>query len=487
MKKSIKSLVAMGMSLMTAMSFAGCGSKTSNSGTSGESIENKDVKKPDSIKWYINVGLTLDDGAEKWKEEYTKKTGISLDFTPQSNNEYYQNLDLAFASKSAPDVFNLAGQDKLPIYAKQGALADITDLVKSSKLYDEIDQKVWDSVTVDGKIYGVPFEVGTGTVTYIRKDWLDRVGLKEPTTYDEFINMLKAFKEQIPECTIPYTAPGLYENGACNYLREFYQNANPDFVKVDDKWVDGMAEDNMKDALKRMQEAYKDGLIDLEVVTNTTSACRDKWYSGNVGVFNYWAGQWAVSIADRVKVNDSNAVVEPIDAIKETSYNICVPAVTCISSSCKNKEGAYKYFVEYMHDGGEGQVLFDNGVEDLHWKQDGDKLVKLPKLSNENELNEKAFIAPDLAPTKLQLTDKKIDTDERLTNSLKLLNKDGKQQITQPSSKKLTKISSDLTALKSQIISKVVMGDMTVDEGIDKYKNEAKNLGVDEVLKEMNE
>ena len=42
----------------------------------------------------------------------------------------------------------------------------------------------------------------------------------------------------------------------------------------------------MKAALQRMQDAYKEGLIDKEVVTNKTSTCRDK-FAGNVGVFNY--------------------------------------------------------------------------------------------------------------------------------------------------------------------------------------------------------
>lgn len=44
-------------------------------------------------------------------------------------------------------------------------------------------------------------------MTYVRKDWLDRLGMDVPTTYDEFIEMLTRFKNEIPECTAPYTAP----------------------------------------------------------------------------------------------------------------------------------------------------------------------------------------------------------------------------------------------------------------------------------------
>ena len=85
----------------------------------------------------------------------------------------------------------------------------------------------------------------------------------------------------------------------------------------------------MKAALQRMRDAYKDGLIDQEIITNTTSAARDKWYAGNVGVFNYWAGTWNQSLEDRLKANVPGAQVVALPAIKGIKYNIRVPAVTC--------------------------------------------------------------------------------------------------------------------------------------------------------------
>ena len=34
---------------------------------------------------------------------------------------------------------------------------------------------------------------------FIRKDWLDKLGLEQPKTIDDFYNVLKAFKEQDPD------------------------------------------------------------------------------------------------------------------------------------------------------------------------------------------------------------------------------------------------------------------------------------------------
>lgn len=445
-----------------------------------------EVKKPESIRWMVHSGMNQENGTDQWVAEFEKKTGIDLTLDIVSNNEYQTVLELAFASDTVPDVFDLNGEQKLASYAKQGAIADLDALIKGSELYNKVDKDLWEAITVDGKLYGIPQEVASGGVTYIRKDWLDRVGMEMPTTYDEFIEVLRAFKNNIEECSVPITAPGL--KNALN-LPEFYQDANPDFVKVDGKWVDGMAQDNMAAALQRMQDAYKEGLIDMEIVTNTTSACRDQWYAGGVGAFNYWGGLWGQTLTERLKVNVPDADVVAMDAIEGSHYSYSVPTVYCISSKLDDDKIAsiYKYFLEYMYDGGEGQVLFQSGVENVHWKQDGNNLIQLPTLSDPNETFKKAWITPWLAIAPLELTDKNIELDKAVTDSLAVLDKSGVQKVAFPVSETLNSITSDLTAIREEILAKVVTGEMSVEDGMAKYRSESEMLNVAQVLKEMNE
>ncbi|BCJ96411.1 hypothetical protein acsn021_39800 [Anaerocolumna cellulosilytica] len=492
MKRKLVKTMALGLTVaMLGSAFTGCSKKNDtpssneNPSTTG-TAQSEEVAKPSNLKFMINVGISLDDGALKWKEEFERLTSIKLDYNgPTATNDYYTNLDLSFSSKKSPDVFSVGG-DKLPFYAAQGALADLTDLYKNSEVLSKIDPALMDSVTINGKIYGIPLEAGGGTITYVRQDWLDELGLEAPKNYDEFIDMLRAFKEKYPD-KIPYTAPSLYENEAVIYLREFYQDATPEFTQVDGKWVDGMSQENMKAALQRLQDAYKEGLIDQEIITNTTATCRDKWYAGDIGVFNYWVGTWAQNLENRVQANVPEAKILQLPSIEETKYLQRVPAVVAISSQSKNIEGAFKYFIEYMHDGGEGQVLFQSGVENLHWKQEGDKLIQLPKLSKPEEVAEKAFVSPFYAVTPLNTNDKNIDYDARVNSSIDILKADNAQLTITPLSKSYAKISSDLIALKSSTISEIVMGKTTVEDGLAKYAQEAANLGLDTVIGELNQ
>ena len=43
-----------------------------------------------------------------------------------------------------------------------------------------------------------------------------------------------------------------------------------------------------------------------------------------------------------------------------------------------------------------------------------------------------------------------------------------------------------MTSLKKEIVAKVIMGDMSVEDGMKKYKEEADMLGVDKALEELN-
>lgn len=361
----------------------------------------------------------------------------------------------------------------------------MTELVKGSSFYDKVDPAIWQANEVNGRIYGVPMEVASGAVTYIREDWLNRLGLEVPKNYEEFIQVLRQFRDNIEECKVPLTAPGLSNN---QNLPEFYQGASSDFVRVNGVWVDGFAQDSMAAALHRMQDAYAEGLLDIEVVTNTTTNCRDQWYSGSVGVFSYWGGNWGQTLKERLQINVPEAEVFAMNPIEGAVYYYSVPSLLCISSqvSKEKQKLIFDNIFEKMHDGGEGQVLFESGVEGVHWEQDGEYIRQLPTLNNPEEDFRKAWITPWMSIAPLDVTDKKIELDKTISYTLNILEKYGEHKIGFPVSETLNRIVTDLTSIREEILAKVVMGDMTVEEGMAIYKKEAAELGVEKVLEEMN-
>ncbi|MDR2506097.1 MAG: extracellular solute-binding protein [Oscillospiraceae bacterium] len=368
-----------------------------------------ETAKPETISFFIDTvygSMMLESTFQPVVDKFKELTGITIKFIKPEHSVYYDQLNLSFASGEIPDLMEL-GSTNYPTYATSGALADITEIWENSALKASgvVDEQYVDALKIDGKLYGFPLAMGNGTITYVRQDWLDNLGMATPTNYDEFVEMLRAFTEDDPDGngvddTFGITAPGLI-NGETPYdiyLREFYQDAKPDFYQVDGVWVDGMQQPQMVDALYRLRDVYEKGYMDAEVITNNTSAAREKFYAGQVGTFNYWAGNWNVTIENNTTKNFPNAKVSPLPAIAGL-YIERPPLALAISAACANPEGVFEYLLSYAYDGGEGQTLFTRGIEGINYELvDGEYKQKVDP-ENEGKLFEKVIGAPDLAFT----------------------------------------------------------------------------------------
>lgn len=117
----------------------------------------------------------------------------------------------------------------------------------------------------------------------VRQDWLDQLGLKKPTTMDEFKAMLKAFKDNkmggantVPchVCSRIRRIPG--------FINWFYRSQQ--LGKVDGKWSYEPVMPQYKSFLQFARELYGEGLIDREVFTSNEAQAKAKFISGNSGV-----------------------------------------------------------------------------------------------------------------------------------------------------------------------------------------------------------
>jgi putative aldouronate transport system substrate-binding protein len=301
--------------------------------------------------------------------------------------------------------------------------------------------------------------------------------------------MLRLFKTKnpdglAPEKVIPITSAGLVnsEYPLDIYLREFYQDATPDFVKRGNTWVDGMSEPAMVKALERMRVAYSEGLIDKEIITNKTSNARDKWATGTVGVFNYWAGTWNLNLTNLIVKNVPNAKVTPIPPIKETKYIERPATVYAITKNAKNPAGIFKYFHEFILDGAAGSTWATFGTAGVfHEVKDG-KLAFLPSIQDPKKAFTKAVISPELPI----ITWKSGWTpDPMISGSLAMFQKNCVAYGLLPASDKFLELMPELNLMKTQYVTKVVFGDMSVADGLAAYKKDSAKY-VDAILADIN-
>lgn len=119
------------------------------------------------------------------KDIQLKYTKITDQLTMQ------KQLSNAVKAENAPCLLQNTGE-YVTSWVAQGALADITKYVESSK--GEFNSGSWAAGQVQGKIYGVP-TASAPAFTIYRTDLFEKYGLKAPTTWDEFIAAGKVLKK----------------------------------------------------------------------------------------------------------------------------------------------------------------------------------------------------------------------------------------------------------------------------------------------------
>ncbi len=447
--------LAFAVSLLTACGDApvrnghrgGTASVTTGSGPS--------YTKPERITIMVDGTLiTEENGRDEFEARWEALTGIDLEIIQPEHDVYYEEVTAAFDSGNLPDVI-LLSSTYYTKYAAEDWLADLSEYYEGSDLQARItaagNASLIDAIRIKGKLYGITPTRGNGCVTYIKQAWLDNVGMDVPGTYDEYLEMLKAFSEGDPDGngidgdTYGVSAAGLINNEApyINYLPEFYQDAYPSFYLHDDgTWSDGFTEESMKAALVRMRDAYSKGYIDPDITENGTGACRDKFYADEFGVFTYWAGTWAKTLSNKLIDAEKDGVVVTTYPLEETGlYLERVAPVWCITSTCRNPSGVYRYFLETMLDDGPVEELWTySPVSDSYSKNHIDHMLAVVPLTNDPG-------ADSVSPSQAE--------------SAEIFNTNSRMADLPYSTEAFSLYSDDLMALKKELIRKVVV------EGID--------------------
>lgn len=110
----------------------------------------------------------------------------------------HEKLLTAYAGDATPDVAQL-GNTWLPEFVALGALEPLQERVAATPTLDASDyfDGIWATNVIDGGLYGLPWYVDTRLLFY-RRDLLAQAGFSAPpTTWREWMAMLRAIKQQV--------------------------------------------------------------------------------------------------------------------------------------------------------------------------------------------------------------------------------------------------------------------------------------------------
>ena len=375
MKKS-KAAIASLLAASMLFSFGGCGKKETTA-DNGEAPTIR-IFIEDRAEAPINTDMPV-------IQELMKKANVKIEFELAPSSDSSERFNLVMAdSDNLPDVI-VYKPDTLFKYTE--AFEPLDELIKKDvpnlqKLIDD-DKEIRKFITgIDGSIYVLPMLSAekVSQVYFARQDWIDKLGIKQPESTDDFYNMLKAIKTGDPNGNgkadeVPFvTRSG--KSGLMPIVEAF--GIKEEFFVDNNKIAYGATDPRMKDALTYLNKLYSEGLIDQEYLTVDLKQWQAKITNETAGVTFDWLSRIDQFNTTMQSINKNalfKAIIPPAaDGVKPgISYQLTKVrdnGAAAISKSSKNKDAIMRLFNYIYSD--EGTMLVNFGIKDKHYYLDSD-------------------------------------------------------------------------------------------------------------------
>lgn len=231
-------------------------------------------------------------------------TGILLNNTTPVDIHGIRAYNLMLASGDLPDIVGGRGlRTQFNTDGPQGYFFPLNDLIKKhaphiDAFFDENPDILADVSAPDGNLYHIPFmpDGEFARAYFIRTDWLEALNLDVPDTVDDLYNVLKAFKNDDPNCNgvndeTPYFVRDHMEVLRLVTLwgaRTSGSLASHDFYVKDGRITHGYIEDSFRVGIENLAKWFSEGLIDQEAYSREGDVRRDMLASNTSGMTHDW-------------------------------------------------------------------------------------------------------------------------------------------------------------------------------------------------------
>lgn len=321
------------------------------------------------------------------KYEALSNVHINWIHIPMAN--FNEKRNIMFATRDLPDAFFKARltMSDLTKYASEGLIIPLNDLIDqyapNVKAFYEKRPNIPKALTLlDGQMYSLPnvsdhSALQVNEYIYLNRAWLENLNLSMPTTTDEFLNVLRAFRDNDanqngdPNDEICYSG---YTSGIApliNGLKGSWGLGNRggthEYVDIDEATGELRFQpttDAYREVLTFVRTLYEEKLIDQEIFTNTYETFLAKTINNQVGAMMAINRQFAAQYSGNYE-GIHQALTGPYgdEIYAYTRSQILQPGAFVITSECKDPVTAMKW-VDYFYSeaGAELMYLTEKGL-----------------------------------------------------------------------------------------------------------------------------
>ena len=409
-------------------------------------------------------------------------------------SSYNDKLETMMAGGDVPDIFSISqAMTRLPNYVAREQPLKLNDLIAGSAALSAIDQSHFNALAINDGIYAIPYYYPRVKCLFLRKDIMEKydIQLSETPTTEEFIAEMSKLKGT---GIIPFSFPKWIDNFQY-FLNSFGAYAGI-YKNAEGVFVDGMQEPQMVDGLNFLRELYTSGVMDQEFITTENATMREYVYTGKAACDIDYVANYSNYISQS-EAAGAYSDVQPIYMLvgpdgKGGGLNESIQTAWCISSECKDPEAALRVIEALVTDPALHAGFYNTGVEGVHYTIVDGVAVATEKATNSGYAIKYNYITdsfiPDFSVLPYQPTAEMkaaLELQRSLIDKAMELRGD-KQMIPAGKSDLYDENAASITSYWKEVISQIVLGSVTVEEGLNNYKNFWNSVDGETILKELN-
>jgi putative aldouronate transport system substrate-binding protein len=361
-----------------------------------------------SVSWWgIGVGFQPHDEV---LQKIEKDFNVTLKPVDIGWDNYKEKNQVWAAAGQLPDIIsNSITSDTPAVYnewvSQQLIHALPDDLSAYPNLKTALSIDGIDGIKRDGKLYAIPrgtFPVdqmsavwSVDGAVFVRKDWMDKLGIKDPQNFDEFQAMLKAFVEKDPDGNNKNDTTGIVMN-TFGYFKNVFTPTFPEFgnkgwLKENGKWIPFYASSKMDEVLRQVRSLYTEKALDPDFAVEKAGEANQKFYQNKAGALSFQT--YSIYGANGVKAEweknnpgqnffDHVKVLHPwADANGVKYQNVNTPwwSESMINANVDDKKldrilRIYDYLLSPA-----GKELFDYGIEGKDYTKAADGTITITR------------------------------------------------------------------------------------------------------------
>lgn len=347
------------------------------------------------------ITITILEGVNSNKENNAveqavqERLNIKLEYTYVPSANFDEKINTVLASGELPDVISFLWKQAVPAaWVEQDAVLRLDD--PENNLLEKYGQNITRFWTEESMPYQYDYNGGIYSVKQynafpylnsmmIRYDWLETLNLEAPTTVEEFVEVMRRFKNDDPNGNgMADEIPFMVLNGDLQVFLDAFgiKRVVGNYTEYEGKLIPMYEHPEFKNCVDLLRQLYSEGLIDSEYTVRDIPSRDELVSTDKVGV-TYATGNESTKLTKSLRANGFEKAllgyIPPMKGVGGQNIQGRYPYSTCmaISSTAKDPE-ACMMFIDYLFSD-EGIELTNFGVEGVHHeKVDGEPRLLEP-------------------------------------------------------------------------------------------------------------